>query len=344
MNVFTSYLEKLGSNFLVAAMVPSLAFVLVAIFVFNPIPNMPYIFELLFENKSGISQIVTFTLFLAIPTIIIGFTLTALNTYILKLFEGYVFLRHFPFMRAAHQRKASKLLVRQDALRRRIEIIEKYGTRTNRAKKVLQRLRRQYYLVLANYDHSYPPSQDEILPTKFGNILKASESYPGTRYGIDGVEFWPRLIHVIPPEYQQSIDGSRNELSFLVNMSILAVAFFLLCVGAIIYSFAGPGLNPNLTHPEFIGFGSALRYMVAGLLALAVNFFFNRASVYSVGAFGMMIRSAYDLFRLDLLEKFRLQVPDNSINEFYVWKNLSELLVLGTKSLEFEPLEYNLDK
>jgi len=340
MNIFTSYLEKLGSNFLVAAMVPSLALVLAIIFVFDPILNLP----VLFENESGIYQLVGFSLLLAIPTIITGFTLTALNTFILKLFEGYVFLHRFPSFRASHQRKANKLLIRQEALKRRIEVIENYGIRTNRAEKVLTRLRKQYYLVTAEYDHSYPPAQDEILPTKFGNILKASESYPGTRYGIDGVEFWPRLIHVIPKEYQQSIDGTRNELSFLVNISILAVGFFLLCVLAILYTFAGPALETSTAPPEFVGFGYTFRYLIAGLLALMVNYFFNRASIYSVGSFGMMIRSAYDLFRLDLLEKFRLQVPDNSVDEFFVWKNLTELLVLGTKSLEFEPLEYDLEK
>jgi hypothetical protein len=36
MNPFTNYLEKLGSNFLVSAMVPSLALVIVSILVFDP--------------------------------------------------------------------------------------------------------------------------------------------------------------------------------------------------------------------------------------------------------------------------------------------------------------------
>ena len=37
-------------------------------------------------------------------------------------------------------------------------------------------------------------------------------------------------------------------------------------------------------------------------------------------AFGIMIRSAYDLFRLDLLEQFRLKTPKNSVEEFQVWR------------------------
>ncbi|NJC97419.1 MAG: hypothetical protein FIB03_13970, partial [Anaerolineae bacterium] len=36
MNAFTNYLEKLGSNFLVASMVPSLTFVVASILVFDP--------------------------------------------------------------------------------------------------------------------------------------------------------------------------------------------------------------------------------------------------------------------------------------------------------------------
>jgi hypothetical protein len=63
--------------------------------------------------------------------------------------------------------------------------------------------------------------------------------------------------------------------------------------------------------------------------------------MYSVGSFGNMIRSAYDLFRLDLLQQFRLSLPRNSIDEFYIWKNLGELILQGPNSLDFSPLEYD---
>lgn len=340
MNVFTNYLEKMGNNFLVSAMIPSLALVVISILVFDPIVHVTE----LFQQQDSIYQLVGFGLLLFILTVIIGFTLTALNTYILKLFEGYVFFHRFPFMYkrmvSNQRRKAEKLLHRQAFLKRRIQVLNESFEETERTIKISRKLRQQYYSITSEYDHSYPPNVGEVLPTRFGNILKASELYPGMRYGLDGVEFWPRLIHVIPMEYQQKIDNSRNELSFLVNMSILSIAFYLLCIVAMFYSLGD--VSPFLPRSSSVidVLGESLRYVVAGLIALGCNMFFNRAAIFSVSSFGLMIRSAYDLFRLDLLEKFKLKAPANSNDEFYAWKNLNEFIVLGNHSLDVKKLVY----
>jgi hypothetical protein len=192
---------------------------------------------------------------------------------------------------------------------------------------------------VAEYDTRYPPLQAGIMPTEFGNILKASEAYSGTRYGIDAVQFWPRLLQVIPPSYKQSIDDARNELSFLVNMSALSVFFYLLCLAAIFVNFA-TAQDPNLS----LIIGNSIRYIIAGLLAMFTNIFFYKAALFSVGDFGSMIRSAYDLFRLELLRQFRIRHPKNSIEEFKVWRNLGELFVLGQASMEYKPIKYEIKK
>ena len=72
-----------------------------------------------------------------------------------------------------------------------------------------------------------------------------------------------------------------------------------------------------------------------------MNISFNRAANISVVDFGMMVRSAFDLFRLDLLEQFHLEQPKDSVKEFELWRNLSELILLGQESLDFKPLEYH---
>jgi len=172
----------------------------------------------------------------------------------------------------------------------------------------------------------------------FGNILRASEAYAGQRYGLDGVAFWPLLIAVIPPDYQKAIDSARNELAFLVNMSLLAIGFFCLCVTALLYTFILPGILLSPAQFEY----TALRYILASILALICNSFFYQACIYSVSSFGMLIRSAFDLFRLDLLKQFRMKTPKTSREEFYVWKDLNELIVLGRHSLTFAQLEYDV--
>jgi hypothetical protein len=123
-------------------------------------------------------------------------------------------------------------------------------------------------------------------------------------------------------------------------MSILSIGFYLLCIVAIFYYIGtvSPALSGTTLLIDVLG--KALRYVVAGLIALGCNRFFNRAAIYSVSAFGLMIRSAYDLFRIDLLKQLKLKRPANSIAEFSTWKNLNEFVVLGKHSLSFKKLVY----
>lgn len=323
MSVITTLLSLLGDNNLVSAVIPSMALMLATLVVFDPIFKT----SAFLQQQNSADSLIVLGLLIIFPIIILSYTLMALNTYIFKLHEGYVFFHHFPFLRKAHLGKAQALILKREALKKRIAVIERkkfrYGGRLD---ETLNRLKRRYFSVAAEYDSNYPPSLDDILPTKFGNILRASESYAATHYGLDGVAFWPLLIAVIPPEYQKAIDAARNELAFLVNMSFLAIVFFVFCVMAIPFEY------------------NALPYMLAGLVALCCNAFFNQAATYSVSSFGVMIRSAFDLFRLDLLKQFRLKAPTDSVEEFYIWKNLNEFIVVGEQSLKFVPLVYDVPK
>ena len=87
MNAIANYLDKFGSNFLIASMIPSLGLVVSCLVVFDPIFQVSSAFQI----QSGIYSLLGISLLLTIPTVIVGYTLTALNTFILKFFEGYVF-------------------------------------------------------------------------------------------------------------------------------------------------------------------------------------------------------------------------------------------------------------
>lgn len=327
MSILTSLLSLLGNNNLVPAVIPSLAFVMTTLVVFDPIVKS----SSLLQQQNGVDYIVLFSIFIVLPVIILSYTLTALNPYLLKLFEGYVFFDRFPFMYKSQIRKAQKLLFERDSLKEQIQMLEKRKSKLKKAEvaRRLFQLRQKYYAVVSAYDLNYPDDPTEIMPTRIGNILKASQTYAGTRYGIDGVAFWPRLVHVIPKEYKETIDASRNELSFLFNFATLSIIFYILCIMAIFIEM--PHYHPSILF----------RFIIAGALALLCNWFFSRASTFSVQSYGMLFRSAYDLFRLDLLEQFRVEIPQNSAEEFFVWKNINELILMGQSSLEFRPIEYD---
>ncbi len=58
--------------------------------------------------------------------------------------------------------------------------------------------RRGYARLQAILYYDYPPRADRILPTRLGNVLRAAEDYSMSRYGLDGVFWWPRLEPLLP--------------------------------------------------------------------------------------------------------------------------------------------------
>lgn len=340
MNAFTNYLEKLGSNFIVSAMIPSLALVIVSILVFDPILHV----ALAFNDPQASYQLVTFSLIVFTSTVIIGFTLTALNTFILKVFEGYVSPFPIRFLhnitRHMHVRNAAKIAKQRDELKKEIRRLQKQMQLNVSEPANFEDLQDQYYKVVADYSLNYPDNISDILPTRFGNTLKAAENYAGERYGFDGVLMWPRLMHVVPSEYKSSIDAVRNELSFLVNMSLLSAVFSLFCIIAVFQTMWAT----NMVTGGAAEFATFLTKGGSYLIAAAIGFiscgFFYNASLFSVGSFGLVIRSTVDLFRLDLMKKLGLTRPKDTFDEFKKWQHLNELIVLGRHSLFLTKLDF----
>jgi hypothetical protein len=344
MTVFTNYLEKLGSNFLVSALVPSLALVVASILVFNPILDIATVFK----DPQGIYQLVSFGMIIFIFTVIIGFTLTALNTYILKMFEGYVIFPPIRFLynisRRKHEWRAGNLAFKRENLKSKIRNLEGYASGDPKLVMQLEKLQDEYYKVASEYSLVYPENLSDILPTRFGNTLKAAENYSGERYGFDGIHFFPRLVQVIPAEYRLNIDAARNELSFLVNMSMLSITFSMMCILAIFYSMWSTDVGSG-GAVAFISFlDTAIPYFFAAAIGFVSSAIFYNASIFSVSSFGLIIRSSFDLFRLDLLNQFGIEKPKNSIEEFETWNNINELVVLGNHSLVFEKIDYSKDE
>src|SRR5690349_19633343 len=176
MDAFSNYLEKLGSNFLVSAMVPSLALVIASILVFDPILDVAKVFT----DPVNTYQLISFGTLVLIFTVTIGFTLTALNTYVLKIFEGYVVFPpiHFIYNKTLkiHQQRALQMRVKRDSLEREFRLLEQHLGHNRGLETKLEELKDQYYKAASDYDQAYPDNPDEVLPTQFGNTLKAAEN------------------------------------------------------------------------------------------------------------------------------------------------------------------------
>jgi hypothetical protein len=330
---FSKYLlEKLGDKFWIATLIPSISLVGAAAIVFDPLLNISSSFA---TQNTFNDYMSTLLVVVIIPSGIIAFVLYALQPYILQFYEGYAFVHRLSFLRNAQIIKAKKLLAKINALNNQIGKLERKNEKTDGLDAKVGDLKSQYYELAAEYDQSFPYSTELILPTRLGNILRASETYPSARYGMDAVSWWPRLYDLLPRETKQAYQSALNELYIFLNFSFLSVIFFILCLFSISYTVFDPIATKAVINSELI-----FRYTYAGLIAAVFSRFFYRLSLFKAGAFGNQIRSAYDLYRLQLLEQMRIKLPDDSADEFYIWKNLGEFIVLRDFSLDFRPFSY----
>jgi hypothetical protein len=328
-----SFVEKMGSNFLVATFVPSLAFVTSIMFFFDPV------FPAGLKARIGgtFNPIGQSGLIALVVTIILAYTLTSLNVFFLKLFEGYILFWRFPVFRKLELKKYSTYRRKMILIERRMKYYEKHKGKVGN--KILKNLQDEEINLLTEFQDRFPGQKNEVLPFRFGNVLKAAEYYPMDRYRIDAVPLWTRLISVIPQSYDEKIDQTHNQLSFLVNCSVLSIMFAFASVVVALYESvlaiqAQLGVAylfyfMKLDLSASIYLQRTIIYLILGILACGMAIIFHRASLISVGEFGDMIRSTYDLFRFDLLKQLHFPLPINPDDELNTWTRVSRFMNIG---------------
>ena len=120
----------MGGNFLVAAFVPAMGFVILAQFIFQPILP-PGIIERIGGDFSDLdfAKLGAYTLLVFLLTTILGFTLFTLSTFTYKSFEGYTFIlgadtRLRRSLLRRQKRRAKKILAKKVIVEREVRKLE----------------------------------------------------------------------------------------------------------------------------------------------------------------------------------------------------------------------------
>jgi hypothetical protein len=136
--------------------------------------------------------------------------------------------------------------------------------------------------------HHRPVRDDEVLPTRIGNVLRAAETRPGHRYGLGAVIVWPRLWLVLPDQARQELTSARTSLDASVAAVIWAVGF----LGFIPWAWwAAPA--------AIVIAAAAILWWVPA-----------RAEV-----FADLVEATFDLYRTALYQQLRWPLPDTPADE-----------------------------
>jgi hypothetical protein len=142
------------------------------------------------------------------------------------------------------------------------------------------------------------------LPTALGRILQAMEAGPATRYRIDAVHAWSRILLVVPGPLAEQYRLSKTWLDLVLH---LASALIVLAVSATV-----------LLHPA-----SAAAWGAITVLLLASYPIYRLSLPFATGM-RLAFEAAFDLYRGDLLKAWGLRQPPSLHEEQLLWSMIQE--------------------
>jgi hypothetical protein len=156
--------------------------------------------------------------------------------------------------------------------------------------------------------NEFPEEGRLLLPTRFGNVIRAFERYPQVIYKIDAIHTWPRLQAFVPEAYAGLLDDAKAQLDFWVNV------WFGLCVLAI--SAAALFICSGNCSLGFV-------FAAAVILAMAAA----KGGQMAAAQWGELVKGAFDLYRGDLCKQLGLEMPRSIESERAMWTSVSQTFI-----------------
>jgi hypothetical protein len=213
--------------------------------------------------------------------------LISINTSLYRLLEGYAGPLNLRWLQG--KRKA-ELVRRQKAVKERRE----KNMATSDPMETFA-----IYRELQDLLESFPPDQARVLPTRFGNVIRAFEVYPSTVHGIDAPVGWYRLQAVIPKTYLAMIDDARAKVDLWVNVFALSLVVLLASAAQCVWTMWHTGL-PDLKCSS----------LAIALVCVVIAIVAYRAATALAIEWGHFVKSAFDLYLPTLAQQLGYKLPD----------------------------------
>lgn len=226
-----------------------------------------------------------------------GLALLGLRRPVIRLFEGY------PLESWRDRFARDSRLPDWARLSRYVTLIYTWRVRG-------QRKRRNELLgdnnpqVRRELDRRFGTKRLELLPTRFGNILRAFEYHADSRWGLSGLTAWPRIAVLLTDrERDYHLDAETNVMFFL-NLCFLWL----------------------LASPVVVALGHPLG--AAGLLLAWACY---RLTLVAAIAWGVEVRASVDLHRLELYQRLGVRLPTSFSDERRIAASVSRCLEFGER-------------
>lgn len=305
-----SSLPKLADKaFILGFVLPVLMFTLAALALFLDLPQVQAWATAAME-RDALEKVV----YLVLGIWAFAVFMLIINDILYKVLEGYL----WPFSHCRRLSRREKL--RYERMRTewnslKAELHEQGDSFTESHR--LKKLWREFAM-------SFPP-EDILLPTRFGNAIKAFESYANTVYGADSVTLWPHLSTVISKEFHAALDDSRAKVDFLVNLCFFGVLIGLIAAGRLAWNLTHAiGLSPFHVDIPSLLVPTNLYLMLAIVLATVVVRLSYILSIGQIHAWGNLVKAAFDSYLPALAEKLGYPLPSTADVRKKFWIEISQ--------------------
>ncbi len=234
---------------------------------------------------------------------LLGLVLHSVNTFIVRFFEGYGTLNPLQCFR----------WLERGRLRRTNAYVEKYkaSARANETREFTLEQKKSYYRRRLEQATRFP-EEPYLMPTRFGNTVRAFEDYPRLMYGLEGTTGWYRLLAVVPKDYLMFISTARAQVDLCLNMALVLwiciVEYFVLCGMAFSDTFR---LYPS-------------PWLIVGLILWA--WVAIKSASAAAAVWGEWVKGAFDVYLQDLRTKLAFDRFESADVERTLWVGFSQAI------------------
>lgn len=155
-------------------------------------------------------------------------------------------------------------------------------------------------LTLEDYAR-YPMRDDQIVPSKFGNAIRAFETYGKTRFNLDSQTLWHELYAVAPKYIQQKIEQAQSSVDFFVAGVFLSL---FLAVATVV-----TGVLEDYDRTIFI----------LAAPPLFVAFLSHWIAIRATDEWAYSVQALVNIGRVKLADSLGLSLPETLAEEREMW-------------------------
>jgi hypothetical protein len=310
-----STLPKLADkSFILGFFLPSLLFIAALLALFVDIPWAKTTLDAA-TDASSLEKLVVFI----IAVWILAVLMLLVNRVQYQILEGIRWpVSKLRGLKIGQTEALEELRRRRDTLRQRQKTIKPFP------RSEYQELQR----ILRDLSLNFPRDATLLLPTRFGNAIRAFEHYANDVYGADSVTIWPHLNSVVPKQFHDALGDARSQVDCLVNIGFFSTIIALTAIGRLLWNIGTSiHVTPFTLYLDRVFVLSNLYLVIGAFAAAFFSILAYQLSIERIHSWGRLVRAAFDCYLPALAKRLGYELPKTADGQRKFWTEVSQRVI-----------------